>query len=35
MLEIETKYQNVQEEVEKLRKLIKYLRKKLEEATIE
>ncbi|CAK60786.1 unnamed protein product (macronuclear) [Paramecium tetraurelia] len=35
MFEIETKYQNVQEEVEKLRKLIKYLRKKLEEATIE
>ncbi|CAD8096137.1 unnamed protein product [Paramecium primaurelia] len=35
MLEIETKYQSVQEEVEKLRKLIKYLRKKLEEATIE
>ncbi|CAD8111477.1 unnamed protein product [Paramecium sonneborni] len=35
MLQIETKYQSVQEEVEKLRKLIKYLRKKLEEATIE
>ncbi|CAD8202494.1 unnamed protein product [Paramecium octaurelia] len=35
MFEIETKYQNVQEEVEKLRKVIKYLRKKLEEATIE
>ncbi|CAD8192687.1 unnamed protein product [Paramecium pentaurelia] len=32
LLQIETKYQNVQEEVEKLRKLVKYLRKKLEEA---
>ncbi|CAK59575.1 unnamed protein product (macronuclear) [Paramecium tetraurelia] len=32
LLQIETKYQNVQEEVDKLRKLVKYLRKKLEEA---
>ncbi|CAD8198613.1 unnamed protein product [Paramecium octaurelia] len=32
LLQIETKYQSVQEEVEKLRKLVKFLRKKLEEA---